>query len=126
MHSTRKNPDSEPKGPPRILVMRYSSLGDVALTNPVLDGLKAAWPDAQIYFATKSQYAPAVQYHPALTRVISLTGGGLTNLWRHLQEIRALKPTLALDLHDSLRTHIIGAFLGNTKLLVYDKDAMRR
>ena len=106
--------------------MRYSSLGDVALANPVLDGLRAASPDAQIYFATKKQYAPAIQHHPALTRVIPLEGSGFFNFWGHLQEIRAVKPTLALDLHDSWRTHLVQPFLGKAKVLVYDKEAIRR
>lgn len=106
--------------------MRYSSLGDVALTNPVLDGLQAAFPRAEIHFATKKQFAPAIQHHPALTRVITLEKSGIFALWDHIREIRGIKPTLALDLHDSLRTHIVANFLGETKVLTYDKEAVRR
>jgi heptosyltransferase-2 len=111
---------------PRILVLRYSSLGDVALTNPVLDGLLAAFPRAQIYFATKRQYAPVLRNHPALTRIIPLDGSGFFKLWSHLQEVKRLNPTLVLDLHDSLRSHIVSFFLGKARLLVYDKEMVRR
>lgn len=111
---------------PRILVVRYSSLGDVALTNPVLDGLLTAFPRAQVFFATKKQYVPSIQNHPALTRVIPLEGSGLFDLWAHLQEIKRVDPTLVLDLHDSLRSHIVSFFLRKARLLVYDKEAVRR
>ncbi len=114
------------QGPLRILILRYSSLGDVALTNPVLDGLLAAFPRAQIYFATKRQYAAVLQNHPALTRVIPLEGSGFFKLWSHIQELRRINPTLILDLHDSLRTQIIAFFLRKARLLVYDKEALRR
>lgn len=118
--------DTTSKAPPRILVMRYSSLGDVALANPVLDGIKAASPKAQIYFATKKNYAPAIQFHPALAGVIALEGSGPMNLWDHIGKIKNIKPEIVLDLHDSLRTQIISLFLRRAKTLVYDKEAVRR
>jgi ADP-heptose:LPS heptosyltransferase len=126
MAPKEKQPSAEPKLPVRILVLRYSSLGDVALTNPVLDGLLAAFPGARVYFATKKQYAPAIQHHPALAKVLTLKGSGFFNLWGHIQEIRNLNPNLILDLHDSLRTHIISRFVRKAKFLVYDKEAARR
>src|SRR5438270_549471 len=124
MRSTQEK--SETASVQKILVLRYSSLGDVALTNPVLDGLHSAWPHAEVYFATKKQFAPAIQHHPALTRVIPLEGGGLLNLWKHVSEIRGVKPNLVLDLHDSLRTHLVDFFLKEAKTLVYDKEAVGR
>ncbi|HEY5037975.1 MAG TPA: glycosyltransferase family 9 protein [bacterium] len=126
MASTHSKSESAPKGPSRILVMRYSSLGDVALTNPLLDRLGHAFPGAEIFFATKKEFAPVVKHHPALTRMILLEGKGFFNFWNHLGEIRQLKPTLVLDLHNSLRTHAISMFLKDAKLLVYDKESLER
>lgn len=117
-------PDS--KVPPRILVMRYSSLGDVALTLPVLDGLLAAYPRALIHFATKRSYVPVIQHHSALQGIFALEGGGLSPFWRHLKELRRFDPHLVLDLHDSLRTRIASLFLRKARWLVYDKEALRR
>ncbi len=112
--------------PMRILVMRYSSLGDVSLTNPVLDSLDEAYPNAQIYFATKDRYAPAVESHPAVTRVLELRGGGFWNFVKHLRQILAVKPTLVLDLHRSIRTNLIGFFLWRARILTYDKETVQR
>ncbi len=116
---------SEPKAPPKILVLRYSSLGDVALTNPVLDGLLAAFPKARIFYATKKEYLPAIQNHPALERILTLEGSGFFELWGHIRAIRSLNPDMILDLHDSLRTRIISSFTRKAKFLVYDKEALR-
>jgi heptosyltransferase-2 len=119
-------PAREPKAPPRILVIRYSSLGDVALTAPVFDGLLAAFPRAQIALATEKSYAPAIQNHPALTKVMTLQGKGIFAFWGHVQELRAFKPDWVLDLHDSIRSHLVGGFLRDAKVLIYDKEAIRR
>ena len=110
----------------RLLVLRYSSLGDVVLTNPVLDRLKAAYPQAEIYFATKERFASLVQFHPAVSKVIPLTGGGFFLFLKHLRAIQALKPTLVLDLHDSLRTRLLRLFLGQANVSVYEKESLQR
>ena len=111
---------------PKILVIRYSSLGDVALANPLLDRIQSLWPSGEIFFATKKNYSPAIQYHPGLSKVLMLDGNGLSELWRHIGEIRRLQPNLVLDLHDSLRSHLVSLFLKHTRVLIYDKETLRR
>jgi heptosyltransferase-2 len=115
-----------PAAPRTILVLRYSSLGDVALTNPALDLIARSFPDAKVYFATKPAFAPAVQNHPALTAIVPLERRGLFGLWGHLHRLKELKPDLVLDLHDSLRSHIVAFFLNKSRVLVYDKEAVSR
>jgi heptosyltransferase-2 len=120
------SPVTPNQAPPSILVMRYSSLGDVALTNPVLDGLQAAFPRSRVFYATKKRFAPAVKDHPFLAGTLLLGGSGPLEFLRHLGEIRALRPDIVLDLHDSLRTHLLAPFLGKAKLWVYDKESAHR
>jgi heptosyltransferase-2 len=98
----------------------------VALTNPVVDRLAAAYPDAEIYYATKDRFAPAVAAHPALTKVFLLSGGGFWTFWRHLGQLLSTKPDLVIDLHDSLRTQLARSFFGKARVLVYDKEAVHR
>jgi heptosyltransferase-2 len=106
--------------------MRYSSLGDVALVNPLLDRIWQAWPETEIQFATKSAYVPVVAAHPGLNGVIPLEGKGWGAFFRHLSRLRAYRPDLVLDLHDSLRTHLLALFLRNARVLIYDKQAVHR
>ena len=112
--------------PQRILLLRYSSLGDIVLTNPVLDRLKEACPQAEIYFATKDRFACLVAFHPAVSGVIALTNGGFFPFLNHLRSIIALKPTMVLDLHDSLRTRLLRVFLGKARISVYEKEGLQR
>ena len=107
-------------------MLRYSSLGDVVLTNPVLDRLKEAYPRAEIYFATKERYAALVAFHPALSGTITLKGGGIFFLARHLFEIFSLRPTHVLDLHNSLRTRLLRILFWKSKISVYQKEALQR
>ncbi len=110
----------------KILILRYSSLGDVALVNPLLDRLWQVWPEAEIHLATKKAYVPVVAAHPGLSGVIPLEGKGLGAFFNHLSRLKALQPNLVLDLHDSLRTHLVLFFLKNARALVYDKEAVQR
>ncbi|OLC09183.1 MAG: hypothetical protein AUH41_06000 [Gemmatimonadetes bacterium 13_1_40CM_66_11] len=86
----------------RVLCVRFSSIGDVLLTTPLVRALHRRHPDAELYFVTKRAMAPLVVENPHLDRVIELEPNErITDLARRL---RALRPTHGLDLHGSLRS----------------------
>ena len=86
----------------RILCVRFSSIGDVLLTTPLVRALHRRHPDAELYFVTKRAMAPLVVENPNLTDVIALgPNERITDLARRL---RLLGPTHGLDLHGSLRS----------------------
>ena len=86
----------------RVLCVRFSSIGDVLLTTPLLRALKHRHPDAEVFFVTKPAMAPLVMENPNLMQVIALEPGErITDLARRL---RALRATHGLDLHGSLRS----------------------
>ena len=86
----------------RILCVRFSSIGDVLLTTPLVRALHRRHPEAELYFVTKQAMAPLVIENPHLTRVIALDPHErITDLARRLQ---TLGPTHGLDLHGSLRS----------------------
>ncbi|MCF8277815.1 MAG: glycosyltransferase family 9 protein [Flavobacteriales bacterium] len=100
----------------RILIIRFSSIGDIVLTSPVLRVLRAAYPDADIRFVTKQQYVEVVTFNPYLTGVFLLKDG-LNELARQL---RAFNPDLVVDLHHNLRTRILRTLVGG-KWLSFQK-----
>lgn len=86
----------------RILCVRFSSIGDVLLTTPLVRALHRRHPEAELYFVTKRAMAGLVVENPHLTRVIALRQDErLTDL---AGQLRALGPTHGLDLHGSLRS----------------------
>lgn len=56
----------QPKKPTKILLVRFSALGDVIQTLPVLSMLRDGFPEAKIGWAIDTELASAVEGHPAL------------------------------------------------------------
>jgi heptosyltransferase-2 len=86
----------------RILCVRFSSIGDVLLTTPLLRALHRRHPEAELYFVTKRALAPLIVENPHLTGVLTL--GPDERITDLAQRLRALGPTHGLDLHGSLRS----------------------
>jgi len=85
-----------------LLLVRFSSIGDVLLTTPLVRVLRARHPDARLVFVTKRAMAPLVADNPHLSEVVGLEPGeSIRSLARRLA---ALAPTRGLDLHGSLRS----------------------
>jgi lipopolysaccharide heptosyltransferase I len=52
--------------PGKILLVRFSALGDVIQTLPILTMLRDGFPEAKIGWAIDTELAPAIEGHPAL------------------------------------------------------------
>ena len=94
---------------PNILAVRFSSIGDVLLTTPLLRAIRQRHPESAITVLTKAAHAPLLSHNPHITRVLSVeTEGGL----RHVAaELRAARYSHLLDLHDSLRSRMLRALV---------------
>lgn len=119
---------SIPGEKPAVLFVRFSSLGDVVLTTPAVRSLKAAFPGARISFLTKGAYSPLLEGHPDIDRVIAFEprpgqGGfsALTGLCRGLGTF-----DLVIDLHVTLRSRLVAAFLPASRKVRYRKDSLMR
>ena len=107
----------------RILVVRFSSIGDVLLTTPLLRALRRRHPEAALAFATKRDMAPLVADHPALEHVFALEPH--EPIGQFADRIRAWKPDYGLDLHGSLRSRALRALL-SCRWSGYAKRKVRR
>jgi len=100
----------------RILIIRFSSIGDIVLTTPVVRVLRKKYPAADIRFVTKKQYAELVAPNPHLNGVFLLD----ESLNALASELKAFKPDLVVDLHHNLRTRILKTLVGG-KWLAFNK-----
>lgn len=84
----------------KVLVIRFSSIGDIVLTTPIIRSLKAALPDTEIHFLTKKAYGPLLEHNPHLSHIHFLGG----SLRQTLNILRAENFDHILDLHNNLRS----------------------
>ncbi|HEX6434635.1 MAG TPA: lipopolysaccharide heptosyltransferase II [Gemmatimonadales bacterium] len=90
---------------PNILAVRFSSIGDVLLTTPLLRALRRRHPTARITVLTKLGHAPLLSHNPHVSHVIGIPAdGGVVGLGA---ELRANRYTHLLDLHDSIRSRML-------------------
>jgi ADP-heptose:LPS heptosyltransferase len=92
----------------RILVIRFSSIGDIVLTTPVVRCLKNQVPNAEIHFVTKHKYASLANSNPYIDH-IHLLKDSLNEL---IRELSALKFDYIIDLHHNYRSARIRHALG--------------
>ncbi|MBF9142002.1 glycosyltransferase family 9 protein [Hymenobacter properus] len=100
----------------KILVLRFSSIGDIVLTTPVVRALAQQVPQAEVHFATKPAYRGLLEPNPYITKVHCLTG----SLGELVQALKAERFDYIVDLHNNLRTRLIKLRLG-VKSSSFDK-----
>ncbi|MCB0364486.1 MAG: glycosyltransferase family 9 protein [Bdellovibrionaceae bacterium] len=102
----------QPKSPHKILIIRFSSLGDIIQCLTAADHLAARFPGAPIHWVTRSDFAELVATHPQLQKTWSLDRkGGLSALLRLAQELRRQNFTHLYDAHSNVRSHILSWIL---------------
>ncbi|HDR51817.1 MAG TPA: glycosyltransferase family 9 protein [Mariniphaga anaerophila] len=84
----------------KYLVIRFSSIGDIVLTSPVVRCLKNQVIDAEVHFVTKSRFACLVNQNPYIDKVHLLTGN-INDLIARLKEENF---DYIIDLHHNLRS----------------------
>ena len=84
----------------KILLIRFSSIGDIVLTTPVIRCLKQQLPDIELHVLTKSAYRSICAPNPNINKVHELQGN-MKELIRHLREEHY---DFVVDLHKNWRS----------------------
>jgi len=108
----------------KILVTRFSSLGDVVLTTPVYHNLKLSYPDSRISVAVKEKFADILQGNPYIDNLIILKDG--ESIFSLIKRIRSENFDVLIDLHNKLRSVILRMFCGIPDVFVYRKNAISK
>ncbi|MEK6478313.1 glycosyltransferase family 9 protein [Catalinimonas sp. 4WD22] len=91
----------------KILILRFSSIGDIVLTTPVPRTIKTQL-QAEVHYCVKKQYQNILAANPYIDKLHLLDG----NLGELIKELKAERFDYVIDLHHNLRTLIIKKRLG--------------
>jgi len=85
----------------KILIIRFSSIGDIVLTTPVIRCLKEQFSEnVEIHFLTKKQYKTVIEYNPYLVKIHTIEKS--TN--EIIDELKLENFNYIIDLHKNLRS----------------------
>lgn len=88
---------------PKVLIIRFSSIGDIVLTSPVVRCLKNQQPDWELHFLTKKSFSSLLEHHPQIDRVITFDPK-TERLSKLVQQLQTENYDYLIDLHKNLRT----------------------
>lgn len=97
----------------KILVVRFSSIGDIVLTTPVLRILKNQL-NAEVHYLTKKEYSSILKKNPNINKLYSIENS-ILELRKHLQKE---KYDYVIDLHNNLRSSLLISLGFNVKRYV--------
>ena len=94
----------------KVLVIRFSSIGDIVLTTPVVRCLKQQRTDAEVHYLTKAAYATLLVNDPYIDKLHYFQD----DLESVIEELKHEKFDCVIDLHNNLRTMRVKKALNTT------------
>jgi ADP-heptose:LPS heptosyltransferase len=92
----------------KILVIRFSSIGDIVLTTPVLRCMKNQVKGVEIHYLTKTKFKTLVENNKNVDKVISIEN----SIDEVLSELQRENYDHVIDLHNNIRTLSLKRKLG--------------
>lgn len=92
----------------KVLIVRFSSIGDVVLTTPVIRAIKKQRSDCEIHYLTKQAFFSLLEHNPHISKL----HGFRKSVKEILPELRKEKFDRIIDLHNNLRSVMLSVYLG--------------
>jgi heptosyltransferase I len=104
-------------GVPRILIVRFSAIGDVVRVLPALHALRVSFPNAQIDWVVEPKSVAVVEGHPDLDTVVVFerpkeVKRGLGAYLRLCREIRESRYDIVIDFHGIFKSGLLTGLSG--------------
>ncbi|MCB2205874.1 lipopolysaccharide heptosyltransferase II [bacterium] len=109
-----------------ILVIRFSSIGDIILVTPMLRALKTRFPDCVLHVAVRREFNELLRRNPYIDRLISVdTSTGNRSLRALNLELTSERYDAVFDLQNNFRSRILRNGLSRS-IHVVDKRQWKR
>ena len=107
-----------------ILIIRFSSLGDIVITTAVVEALKRHFPDSKLYYLTKRIYSQVFEFDKRIFKVIEIQGNETP--YEIMKKIGHNDYDVIIDLHSSLRSILVSAFTKSKLKVRVNKHSLAR
>lgn len=102
---------------PTFLIIRFSSIGDIVLTTPIIRAIKQKYPVSKIIYLTKSSFTSLLEFNPNIDVLIGLKD----NLEEIIDRLNTLNIDYIIDLHKNIRSLKVKNQVSNKKYFTFDK-----
>ena len=106
----------------KILIIRFSSIGDIIYTTPVIRCIKQQIPGVEVHYLTKKNFRFLLENNPYIDTLHLLESKQLSNT---IKELKEEKFDYVIDLHDSLRSTLVKLRLG-IKSSTFKKERFKK
>ncbi len=112
--------------PKKILVIRFSAMGDVVLLTPVLRSLVVAYPEVEVLVCTRPKF---ISFFAGISSISTFSADvdneykGIKGLFRLFSTLRKQPLDAVFDVHDHFRTKVLGIlfFLAGVPVITFKK-----
>ncbi|MFY0672842.1 MAG: glycosyltransferase family 9 protein [Bacteroidia bacterium] len=99
----------------KILLIRFSSIGDIVMTSPIIRCVRNQYSNTEVHFATKKQFEGILKHNPNIDK-LHLLGDN----WQEFIE-QFGSYDLVFDMHKNLRTRRLINSIKAKKVYTYNK-----
>ena len=111
----------------KILVIRFSSLGDVILASAPVLNLKIGCPDSTIVFLTKEKFAPIVRRFGGVDEVLTIENSPrLMDILNLIRGIDSREFDIIVDLQGNFRSFLVRTLSFSAQKVNYVRDRVAR
>lgn len=87
----------------KILIIRFSSIGDIVLTTPIVRCLKQQMHDVEIHYLTKSPFRGILEHNPHISKIHTID----KNVSEVISQLKSENFNYIIDLHHNLRSTLV-------------------
>lgn len=93
---------------PKILIIRFSSIGDIIQCMGIISGIRQHFPDAEIHWIARQDMASLLTTDPRINKIWAFDKAqGLPGLLSIAQQLRKEKFDYVYDAHSNIRSNIL-------------------
>jgi heptosyltransferase-2 len=106
----------------KVLIIRFSSIGDIVLTTPVIRCMKQQLPNIEIHYLTKYSFREILQTNPYIDKLHLID----ENLDIIIADLRKENFNYIIDLHNNVRSLKVKRALKKVKAYSFNKLNIRK